>query len=154
MTLEGISSKRGMTIRTLAYKCASLLDSQTAHHLRVSAPGERGLCDRRVLGSFVKVLGCWSWAPGLAPRKGYLYLPKDEPLTSKISHGGCRWANKDVLLINSQQLRTHVRLTEDGERWLPTILTQKGHPIMDTHQQVMDTHQQARGSRLGSHPLN
>lgn len=61
MTLEGTASERGLTPRAFAYKFASFLDSQTAHYLRVSAPGEQGLYDRHILlGSFVKVLGCWS----------------------------------------------------------------------------------------------
>lgn len=59
--LEGVSSKRDMAPWVFAYKFASLLDSPTAHHLRVSGPSGQNLCDGHILlGSFVKAVGQWS----------------------------------------------------------------------------------------------
>lgn len=55
--LKRMSSKREMAPGVFAYKFASLLDSQTAHHLRISGPRGQDLCDGHILlGSFVKVL--------------------------------------------------------------------------------------------------
>lgn len=60
VTLEGISSKTGRTPRAFASKFASIHDSQTAHHLRVSVPGEQRQDDgHTLLGSFVEASGCW-----------------------------------------------------------------------------------------------
>lgn len=78
-SLEGISSKREMAPRVFAYKFASLLDSQTAHHLRVPGPGGQDLCDGHILlGSFVKVLGQWSSA--LNPSKGLFIFARRRTL--------------------------------------------------------------------------
>lgn len=58
------------------------------------------------------LLDCW--APGFAPQKSYLYLPWDEPLTSKFRHEGGRWTNEDVQGNQFPTTQNVVTLMEDG----------------------------------------